>query len=253
MSESYFVYKHTTPSNKVYIGITMQTPEKRWKRGLGYQKQQSLFYNAIRKYGWDNIQHEILYKGLSKEEACRKEIELIAEYKSNDRRFGYNILEGGKSPKQPPEANISRSEKVKERWASAEYKERLSSAMKGVKRSPESCENIRKAQKQRFEDPSQRRKISEIQSGKTRSDEAKRKTSESLKKFYSNPENRKMLAEIRQESNRRAHGRKVLCVETGKIYETIVDASKETGIDHRNISAICKHKRKGKYTWEYVE
>ena len=44
----YVVYMHKTPSNKVYIGITSQKPEKRWNEGLSYNKY---FTNAIIKYG----------------------------------------------------------------------------------------------------------------------------------------------------------------------------------------------------------
>lgn len=51
--------------------------------------------NAISKYGWKNVKHEILYEGLTKEEAENKEIELIAKYKSNDFEHGYNIAKGG--------------------------------------------------------------------------------------------------------------------------------------------------------------
>ena len=52
------------------------------------------FTNAIKKYGWANIEHKILYTNLSKEEAEQKEIELIKEYKSNKREYGYNLTEG---------------------------------------------------------------------------------------------------------------------------------------------------------------
>lgn len=51
--------------------------------------------HAIDKYGWENIKHEILYEGLTKEQAEQKEIELIAKYKSNDLKHGYNIANGG--------------------------------------------------------------------------------------------------------------------------------------------------------------
>ena len=62
------VYVHTTPSHKVYVGITSQNPIKRWNNGLGYNRQ-IYFYRAILKYGWDNIKHEIIVSGISGEEA----------------------------------------------------------------------------------------------------------------------------------------------------------------------------------------
>lgn len=77
----YFVYKHTTPSGKVYIGITCQRLSQRWANGKGY-KGQRLFANSIKKHGWDNIRHEILFEGLTKEKAEQYEIELIAKYKA---------------------------------------------------------------------------------------------------------------------------------------------------------------------------
>ena len=94
MQEHYCVYMHTCPNHKVYIGITGRNPLVRWNSGKGYQQQQ-LFYNAILKYGWDNIKHEILFSGLSKEEACKIEREQIALHKSNVREFGYNMSDGG--------------------------------------------------------------------------------------------------------------------------------------------------------------
>lgn len=94
-SRLYYVYKHTTPCGKVYIGITGRNPSIRWANGKGYNR--AYFKNAIEKYGWDNIKHEILFDSLTKEEAEQKEIELIAEYKSNQREYGYNISVGGAS------------------------------------------------------------------------------------------------------------------------------------------------------------
>lgn len=43
----YTVYQHRNKINgKVYIGITMQTPEQRWRHGEGY-KSSPHFYAAI--------------------------------------------------------------------------------------------------------------------------------------------------------------------------------------------------------------
>lgn len=36
--KSYTVYKHTSPSGKVYIGITCRKPEYRWNHGKGYKE-----------------------------------------------------------------------------------------------------------------------------------------------------------------------------------------------------------------------
>lgn len=94
------VYKHISPSSKVYIGITCKNPEERWGiNGYGYRKQ-TVFYNAIQKYGWDKFSHEILYQGLTHDEAIKKEIELIEFYKSNCSKYyspmyGYNQTDGG--------------------------------------------------------------------------------------------------------------------------------------------------------------
>ena len=90
----YSIYKHTSPSGKVYIGVTSRKPEVRWGNGRNYSENE-YFTRAIKKYGWENFEHEILETGLSKEDAEQKEIELIAMYKSNQREFGYNIENGG--------------------------------------------------------------------------------------------------------------------------------------------------------------
>lgn len=91
---SYCVYKHESPNGKVYIGITGNNPIERWGNGYHYSNNQH-FYRAILKYGWDNMKHEILFTDLTKEEACEKEIELIAKYQSNNPNYGYNHALGG--------------------------------------------------------------------------------------------------------------------------------------------------------------
>lgn len=92
----YCVYKHTNKFNgKVYIGITSQQPEKRWKNGYGYEGNE-YFYRAIQKYGWnDGFNHEIIVSGLTKEDACSIEIELIKAYDSTNSDKGYNFSLGG--------------------------------------------------------------------------------------------------------------------------------------------------------------
>ena len=65
---NYLVYIHTNKLNgKKYVGQTCQRPEKRWNNGKGY-KLETYFGKAIKKYGWDNFEHEIVAENLTKEE-----------------------------------------------------------------------------------------------------------------------------------------------------------------------------------------
>ena len=51
--------------------------------------------------------------------------------------------------------------------------------------------------------------------------------------------------------------KRVKCVETGIVYESTLQASKETGIDKTFIAKVCRkqehHKTAGGYHWEYVD
>lgn len=91
--DKWSVYGHCSPSQKKYIGITCLTLNNRWRPdGYGYRKQ--VFYNAILKYGWDNITHCVFYQGINKEEAEFFEKELIKFF--NSKENGYNCADGGK-------------------------------------------------------------------------------------------------------------------------------------------------------------
>lgn len=107
----YCVYKHTAPNGKVYVGITSKNPCERWQNGYGY-KNNTHFWNAIVKYGWENFKHEILLDGLTKEEACQKENELIAEYKSNDSNYGYNLSSGGECSRKGCKCTLEHKQKT---------------------------------------------------------------------------------------------------------------------------------------------
>lgn len=92
---TFYVYVHTNKTNgKKYFGITSQIPSRRWRNGKGY-RHCIKFYHAILYYGWDGFYHEILFEGLTEEEAKAKEIELIREFRTAEDEYGYNITLGG--------------------------------------------------------------------------------------------------------------------------------------------------------------
>ena len=110
----YCVYCHTNRVNgKKYVGITCQRLKARWGKNGRRYKGCTYFYNAIKKYGWDNFNHEILFKNLDKEEAESKEIKLIAEWNLTNENFGYNIAKGGATYSEEARAKLSKSLKGK--------------------------------------------------------------------------------------------------------------------------------------------
>ena len=134
MEKKFCVYCHISPSGKKYIGITSRNPQIRWDNGYGYKQHNQYFWNAIRKYGWKNFKHEILFDGLSKEEASKVEVELISKYKTTNPMHGYNFARGGFGGGHPT------SEITKEKISKAnrgrackeETKKRLSELNKGI-------------------------------------------------------------------------------------------------------------------------
>lgn len=89
--DKYIVYLHTVNTKdgeKYYVGSTGLSQNKRYQNGYGYQNL--YFFTAIVKYGWDNIEHKILHKNLTKECAEKLEQEEIIKYKSYDTKYGYN-------------------------------------------------------------------------------------------------------------------------------------------------------------------
>lgn len=303
--DNYKIYKHTFPNGKVYIGLTSQNVNKRWQNGFGYERQQYL-YNAIKKYGWQNTIHEILFDNLTKENAEQKEIELIAQYKSNQREFGYNIENGGNINKVSEEtkekirkANIgkSMSEYTKQRLLQANIgkhlseetkhkisiantgrivskktRQILSMSRKGKKLSNETKEKLRQRnlgkklsadtiEKMRGRKLSleTRLKMSKSRQGKPRSEEIKEKLRKINlgKKMSINTRNKMSLSQIGKKQTKETIqkriskiynicGKKIICIETGTIYNSISQASRILNIDRHTIIRSCKNKCKSK-------
>lgn len=123
MAKSYSVYMHIFPNGKKYIGITKQSPKDRWRAGYN-----QIMENAIAKYGWQNVKHEIVADNLTQDEAESIERRLIKENKTTNREYGYNILPGAPTAGMYPKTT----------------KQRMSKAHKGRKHTDATIEKIRK-------------------------------------------------------------------------------------------------------------
>ena len=98
MNKKYVVYEHVTPDGMYYFGQT-QNVEKRWEcNGIHYKRTSLQPY--IEKYGWENIQHIVLFRDQTKEDALFIEDFLIETAQEdgvciNQRRSGNISKEEG--------------------------------------------------------------------------------------------------------------------------------------------------------------
>lgn len=140
---NFILYKHTSPSGKVYIGQT-NSIKKRWFPSA--YKHNTVFYKAILKYGWDNIHHEVLYDDLTKKEVNQLEIKYIRYYKNLG--ISYNITDGGEGklgvvPWHKGTKGLMPTPWNKGKHHSQQTKDKISKTKKGVKYGKQSPEHIK--------------------------------------------------------------------------------------------------------------
>lgn len=249
----------------MYIGITVhgENPNTRWENGSGYANN-AKFYQDIEKYGWDNFEHNILASNLSKQEALTLENQLIREYCCVEE--GYNNSYGYCVP-------------------GADGRKKLSEALKNKKKSPESIKKQIQTKLERSgnlaginwltSNSSQRVRCKETGDVFCSIIEAENwcssgKVSECCKGNRAHagrhPETNELLSwefiDKNVEVTRRCEQKystkkikKVICLETGNIYSSGSDASRQTGINLSNILRVCNGERKsaGGYHWKYWE
>lgn len=236
----YKVYKHVNKiNNKIYIGVTKQDVNRRWRNGKGYVKN-IYFSRAIKKYGWDNFEHIILFINLTKTEAEEIEVELIKFHNSNNRKFGYNIENGGNLNKE-----ISEESRLK-----------MSISKKG-KMTGINHPNYGKKMPEE-----QKRKISLT---KIKSGVAKGKNNPMYgKHFKHSEETKKLISKKMSGSNNPMYGRKdkdspnhreIICLNTLQIYNSAKDAGEKLNLFSTNITKVCKGKYShcGGYKFVYLE
>ena len=248
--KEYIVYIHISPSNKRYIGITKREAKKRWGYKGNRYKNNEHFYSAINKYGWDNFQHIIIAKGLTKEEAEWLEIELIKVWDTTNRDKGYNIVEGGnafdglKGELNPmyglkgelsPLYGIERSKETREKMSKVKKGELNPMYGKGYLisgekhpmygRKGELCPNY----------------------GLKRSEETKEKISKSRKGKYKGKNN--------------SCSKPTICLTTKRIFFSATEGAEYYGIKNKgDVSSCCRGKRKScgklengtKLVWRYL-
>lgn len=75
MKKLYIVYVHITPDGMHYYGVTSNIKKRLSGNGVFYKTTSLQTY--IEKYGWENIQHKVLFENLSYDDALSIEDSLI--------------------------------------------------------------------------------------------------------------------------------------------------------------------------------
>ena len=286
MKNHYTVYKLTDPQGKIYIGVTGKTVEERWNKGRGYSRGTPI-REAIRKYGWESFQHEILCEKLSQDGAEKLEKAFITYYDSSDPEKGYNRFLGGLGKgahmsevtkrlssaaknrlyDEHPEIKEKIRKTVKNAFASdPTYRERISKGViNAYENNPAIRAKLREKTKQLWNDPkfrerctAGRREVCEMNF-----DLADHTRAVHRQYYASHPErreeiSRQMRAYLSDPANRAfldadPRGKPVICVETGVVYPSQLAAEKATGFT--GIHKVCRGRQytAGGYHWRYAE
>ena len=275
-----YVYKFTSPSNKVYIGITNDIRRRYAEhKRLSEQIINRKFYIALRKYGFENFSFEVLerYDVKTKEELYdvlnEREMYYIEKYDSFNN--GYNLTKGGdgtrglegelnpfyhKHHTEESKSKISKSHKGK--VLSEDHKRKIAKSTKIA------LNNLSKEKKARMshKEDRERKKVICLETqiiynsltecsdklNISRSDirnvcQGKRITAKGLTFRYI--ENDKIVEVNPTDKSKR----KIICINNGIEYESISEAARQLGVRHQHISAILNGRQKTTkgYTFKY--
>lgn len=143
-TRTYRIYRATSPSGKVYIGVTCQSLERRKAAHKASAKKShpghAHFWDALRKYGeamrWEILEDDIL----DSVEAQQAERMYIQKYMSNVKGAGYNKTDGGFVMPDPAHAKLREAGLN----VTQETRHRMSLAAKGRGNLPVQMNNLRK-------------------------------------------------------------------------------------------------------------
>jgi len=222
------IYKLTAPNGKIYIGQTINERQRKYHYNSGDFKQQVKLWNSSRKYNWNPSKtFEIIEEclcGPDKKYLNEREIYWIREFDSL--KNGLNCNEGG-------HGNIGHKH-------SKETLKKMSDALKGIKHP-----KWRNKQK------------SEYTKGRNHTKSAKKKMSRTRLKNMNDVTKDKISKGLMGNKNgvgNKGNAKKIICLNNGKIYESIKKASIELSLHSANIINVCKdvYKQTGGYKFKYL-
>jgi group I intron endonuclease len=266
-------------TNKVYIGFSLKSLESRKHTHFQQSKNENLifhFYQAIRKYGFEDFRWHILDRSESPEELKLMEQEYICLFGTRFPEIGYNSTDGGEGCVGNEETrhkqsihNIGKhSMSISQRHyhrmrrlgctLSDSTKQKISDSLKEQQSNKGRVCTPQQIEQMRLETAS-RGWIGDRNPfyGHHHTDDTKRRISQNRKGQRTGTNNLNFGKHLSSEHKlllSQQHKIAVRCCETNSEYPSALDASAETGICYTSINKCCRKTRKtaGHLHWEYV-
>lgn len=231
-----YIYSITNlKNNKRYIGITSNAYNRKrvhfWALKNNRHCNEKL-QNSYNKYGEDNFIFEIIETIDSDDRMVALERENFYIKKYDSYKNGYNKslgFDGSVLQKRSNETILKLIKRMKgnKYWL-------------GKKHTKETKDKISLANKNKVVTKVTREKLSKALKGKQIGEK---------NPFYNKKHTEETKNKIREKV-----GKKVLCIETGIVYLTSVECSKQLNINRSNICKVCRGTAKsaGGYTFKYV-
>ena len=247
------IYKITNLINgKIYIGQTVQSLKKRFEQHCGNKK--SVIGQTIKKYGKKNFYIETVEECETLDELNEREIFLIAHYDCIAPK-GYNLTEGGEGASHSEITRQKISMVNRKRFENLAERKKIAEKLRGRKDSEEVKARKSAAQKKRYsENPLACQKQSEGLKIRFSNPEERKKHSAAMKKYKADhPVSEETRLKI--SSAKAKYRKKVMCVETGKIFKSVSDVAKFMNAEPTQISRVCHGVRQTYhgYHWKFVE
>lgn len=171
----HYLYRITNKQNgKIYIGQTVQ-PDKRWSQHRNdAAKPTMVIHHAIKKYGADNFEFEVIAGCKTWEDTNDVETLLVSQYGSLVPN-GYNIAPGGMNAPKTEEWKRKVSQALMGHEVSQETRDKVSKGNTGKVRSEEFKQGVSAFHTGKFVSEETRQLLSEINTGKKASEETKLK------------------------------------------------------------------------------
>lgn len=223
----YYIYLiRNKINNKIYIG-KRKCPINKTPITDPYMGSGKIIRDAIKKYGIENFEKEVLFDNIVDVKSLNiLEIETIKKYSSTNKKIGYNRTIGGDGGNLIMFFNEQELKNYKNKLSNRTHTEETKQKLREKVNYDSIKKNLIKARKRHNE---------LIKSGwrQTFTQETRKKMSDSRK-------GKKV--------------KRVLCVETNIIYNSMQDAAKLTNSSISKISLCCNGKRNktNNYHWKFI-